>query len=915
MSGESTTIRDGCVAPHVSDPDDTMVGTLGPTETEEGASPREDDDAPAEHIGPEPEQLKRKSVGVPGYHHIRRTYPAPILSPRTKRPRLVPAKYDGGVAARADRASSPKVPPKPKDKKLTGIPGVRYIFRTRIGRYEVHIWKRKGERLKRRTRGPQNTYLGTVDTLEEAVEVYNKEARLLGLPTQEMPADYVAPEPDVPPTVTRAPKHTSSPNDKKKKKYTAVPGYRGIRESTSGRFSIDSKMRGCGRHDRLSRTVDTLREAVELFNMEAKKRGKPIQPLPDDDDKLDVPELNKISTVVPGLKGINMMTVDGKFMAQIYQGGQGFQVGNFDTLDDAVKEQNAAGAARFSEWVTLKITAEHRAVAKEMQRKREVFIPKPPKKRKMTARQHDKAPAPAIKHLRPRPEPAAEKARPQRAKTLKRPAGVAPAEMTSAGGAAAAAAAPAHLDESAELNRLREENEQLLEINESLLAMAQRVMGMAARMSQATQRERVRERECDKTTRHVHTPALSRKREVVNSPLLLSAPGTFSRPFRAALLHSDQRAVRAMSQTATSIAAAVPKVVSIQSRGSTASSSSQRALRAPVRRARRLDTSSSTRRATHVVAMSSAHDNAGMSDMERYLFDLNGFVVVRNVFTPDEIAAANAAIDARSDSIVERKGDLRLGGTSGDPLAGDGVTGRADLGGMLEWPAPDRDLFRDVLTHPKLVPYYHALVGEGYRMDHLPLLIQQAPGADGFVFHGGKMNDDGTWCDELSYTWNQGRMYNRLLAVSVALTRTTPGDGGFCVVRGSHKSNLPCPPSIQGYEEHRDLVDNPGLEPGDVMFFTEAGTHGTLPWTAAHTRRAALYRFAPATSAYGRAYLTPEHWGGLDDLTEAEKAVLAPPYHQRLDRPALTMEGTVAGQRRAEFKKEHDAKVFGSKYF
>ena len=242
--------------------------------------------------------------------------------------------------------------------------------------------------------------------------------------------------------------------------------------------------------------------------------------------------------------------------------------------------------------------------------------------------------------------------------------------------------------------------------------------------------------------------------------------------------------------------------------------------------------------------------------MERYLFDLNGFIVVRNVFTADEIARANAAIDARSERIVERKGDLRLGGNKGDPLAGDGVTGRADLGGMLEWPAPDRDLFRSVLTHPKLVPYYHALVGEAYRMDHLPLLIQQAPGADGFVFHGGKMNDDGTWCDELAYHWNQGRMYNRLLAVSVALTRTKPGDGGFCVVRGSHKSNLPCPPSIKRYEEHRDLVDNPGLEPGDVLFFTEASTHGTLPWSAEHTRRAALYRFAPATSAYGRAYLT-----------------------------------------------------------
>ena len=61
--------------------------------------------------------------------------------------------------------------------------------------------------------------------------------------------------------------------------------------------------------------------------------------------------------------------------------------------------------------------------------------------------------------------------------------------------------------------------------------------------------------------------------------------------------------------------------------------------------------------------MSSAHDNSGMSDMERYLFDLNGFIVVRNVFTADEIARANAAIDARSERIVERKGDLALAAT------------------------------------------------------------------------------------------------------------------------------------------------------------------------------------------------------------------------------------------------------------
>ena len=70
----------------------------------------------------------------------------------------------------------------------------------------------------------------------------------------------------------------------------------------------------------------------------------------------------------------------------------------------------------------------------------------------------------------------------------------------------------------------------------------------------------------------------------------------------------------------------------------------------------------------------------------------------------------------------------------GSPLSGDGSTGRRDLGGMLEW--NDGELFRSVLAHPKLVPYFHLLLGTGYRMDHLPLLISQSKGAEGFSLHG-----------------------------------------------------------------------------------------------------------------------------------------------------------------------------------
>jgi hypothetical protein len=53
------------------------------------------------------------------------------------------------------------------------------------------------------------------------------------------------------------------------------------------------------------------------------------------------------------------------------------------------------------------------------------------------------------------------------------------------------------------------------------------------------------------------------------------------------------------------------------------------------------------------------------------------------------------------------------------------------MGGMLHWPAEQSRTFRDVLTHPRLLPYYTALLGEGYRLDHQPLLVAQAADSEG----------------------------------------------------------------------------------------------------------------------------------------------------------------------------------------
>ena len=87
-------------------------------------------------------------------------------------------------------------------------------------------------------------YIGTVDTLKKAVEVYNEEAKKLGRPAMELPGEIEPSEPDRIPTVIPARKHAPRPDEEKEKdkkyekKLSGVPGYPGIRVSNyTGRFS------------------------------------------------------------------------------------------------------------------------------------------------------------------------------------------------------------------------------------------------------------------------------------------------------------------------------------------------------------------------------------------------------------------------------------------------------------------------------------------------------------------------------------------------------------------------------------------------------------------------------------------------------------------------------------------------------
>lgn len=313
-----------------------------------------------------------------------------------------------------------------------------------------------------------------------------------------------------------------------------------------------------------------------------------------------------------------------------------------------------------------------------------------------------------------------------------------------------------------------------------------------------------------------------------------------------------------------------------------------------------------------------------MTPVDKYLFDTNGFLVLRNIFSKDYINCANSAVDEHlvKGELHERKGKLRtsrLYGRESTPLQGDGSTGRADMGGMLGWDKPNCEPFREVLAHPRLAPILNSLLGTGYRLDHSPLLLTMTKGADGHTLHGGAVTEDGYPAWPLSYDCRNGQIRTQLLTVCVQLSDCPDGAGGFCAVPGSHKSNFPVPPAFADLSEHTEHVCQPALYKGDVLIFTEALLHGTLPWIADHQRRTCIYRFAPAGSAYGRGFSPEWPVSFTKGMTDVQLAVMQPPYHPRMSRPSVSVHNdeceVVVPEPRDAFKVEFDERVFGQKYF
>ena len=99
---------------------------------------------------------------------------------------------------------------------------------------------------------------------------------------------------------------------------------------------------------------------------------------------------------------------------------------------------------------------------------------------------------------------------------------------------------------------------------------------------------------------------------------------------------------------------------------------------------------------------------ATMSDREKYLFDLQGFLIVREFLTPEEIHTFEEALAANP----EKRSKFGPPGPPDKPFSGRFGSYSFWID-MITWEQPWCQPFRDLIAHRKLIPYLNTLMGRG----------------------------------------------------------------------------------------------------------------------------------------------------------------------------------------------------------
>ena len=230
-----------------------------------------------------------------------------------------------------------------------------------------------------------------------------------------------------------------------------------------------------------------------------------------------------------------------------------------------------------------------------------------------------------------------------------------------------------------------------------------------------------------------------------------------------------------------------------------------------------------------------------MTPEERYLFDLRGYLVVRQAIPPDLLRRLNEAVDdleALSDAAMEERSLPRKYARS-DLYAKVGERVDGGLGDYSLDILAYGDPFEEIIDCPSTLPYLESMVGDDCRLDAANFMSRGSRGA--FLFHHGYAE----LLPYREYAFENGEFRCMSVKISYALTDVGVHDGCFAVIPGSHKSNF-SNPLVGGVPDPKHpLVEPIPCQAGDAVLFSEDLSHGAVENLRSTVRRTLFYSYAP----------------------------------------------------------------------
>ena len=223
------------------------------------------------------------------------------------------------------------------------------------------------------------------------------------------------------------------------------------------------------------------------------------------------------------------------------------------------------------------------------------------------------------------------------------------------------------------------------------------------------------------------------------------------------------------------------------------------------------------------------------TELEIYLFDLRGYIHIKNAISKDDLVDINACLD----SIPQMKIGEWYGYVHAHQFSpSDGL----NLQQIYEVGEP----FEKLIDHPAWIEKVAYFVGgkDSFDYNHGELFIDECfanlrgPGEAIGLHSGGH-----TGTKRTQFRFYNGEFHCGQINILMAFNDIGPGDGATMVVPGSHKAHFQHP----HFEKHMLTAESANsvdqvegavelqMEAGDVLLFVDALSHGSCP--AYNTRK------------------------------------------------------------------------------